>query len=242
MSKARDLADRSAADLTAVSAGTGISVANGDGPIPTVTNTVATGFDAKGDLIVGTGADTFAKLTVASTAGYLLSVDSGETTGLKWSAPVAGGKVLQVVSTTKTDTFTSASTTYVDLTGLSATITPSSTSSKILVQIALIGSGTITVSFINYRMVRTSTAIGIGDTAGNRISGTGQIYADVNGTVTFGGGIFLDSPATTSSTTYKVQVAGNSAGTVYINRAQTDTDSATFGRYVSTITLFEIGA
>jgi hypothetical protein len=90
MTKARDLADRTAADLTAVTAGTGISITDGTGPIPTVTNTVATGFDAKGDLIVGTGADTFAKLTVASTAGYLLSVDSGETTGLKWAAPAAG--------------------------------------------------------------------------------------------------------------------------------------------------------
>jgi len=94
MTKARDLADRTAADLTAVTAGTGISITDGTGPIPTVTNTVATGFDAKGDLIVGTGADTFAKLTVASTAGYLLSVDSGETTGLKWSAPAGGGYTL----------------------------------------------------------------------------------------------------------------------------------------------------
>ena len=59
MTKARDLADRTAADITAVTAGTGISISSGAGPIPTVTNTVATGFDAKGDLIIGTGADTF---------------------------------------------------------------------------------------------------------------------------------------------------------------------------------------
>jgi hypothetical protein len=118
MTKARDLADRSAADLTAVSAGTGISVSDGDGPIPTVTNTVATGFDAKGDLIVGTGADTFAKLTVASTAGYLLSVDSGETTGLKWAAPASGGG-LTLLSTTSlsgsTVTISSISQSYTNL-------------------------------------------------------------------------------------------------------------------------------
>lgn len=106
MTKARDLADRTAADITAVTAGTGISISSGTGPIPTVTNTVATGFDAKGDLIVGTGADTFSKLTVASTAGYLLSVDSAETTGLKWAAPVSGGMTL--LSTT---TLSGASTT-----------------------------------------------------------------------------------------------------------------------------------
>jgi hypothetical protein len=77
-------------DLTEVQAGTGISVADGTGPIPVVTNTVATAFDAKGDLVVGTGADTFAKLTVG-TDGHTLVADSVETTGLKWVAPASGG-------------------------------------------------------------------------------------------------------------------------------------------------------
>jgi len=54
--------------------------------------------DAKGDLIVGTGSDAASRLAVASTAGYLLSVDSAEATGLKWAAPAAGGKVLQKFS------------------------------------------------------------------------------------------------------------------------------------------------
>jgi hypothetical protein len=77
-------------DITEVQAGTGISVASGTGPIPVVTNTVATTFDAKGDLVVGTGADTFAKLTVG-TNGYTLVADSSVSpTGLKWAVdPVA---------------------------------------------------------------------------------------------------------------------------------------------------------
>jgi len=79
-------------DITEVQAGTGISVASGTGPIPVVTNTVATTFDAKGDLIVGTGADTFAKLTVG-TNGHTLVADSAETTGLKWQAPTSSGFV-----------------------------------------------------------------------------------------------------------------------------------------------------
>jgi len=78
-----------AGDVTEVQAGTGISVANGTGPIPIVTSTVATTFDAKGDLVVGTGADTFAKLTVG-TNDYVLTAASGETTGLKWAAPASG--------------------------------------------------------------------------------------------------------------------------------------------------------
>jgi hypothetical protein len=77
-------------DITEVQAGTGISVASGTGPIPVVTNTVATAYDAKGDLVVGTGADTFAKLTVG-TNDYVLTAASGETTGLKWAAPASGG-------------------------------------------------------------------------------------------------------------------------------------------------------
>jgi hypothetical protein len=91
MTKARDLADRTAADLTAVTAGTGISISDGAGPIPTVTNTVATGFDAKGDLIVGTGADTFNRLATGSN-GDTLVADSATTTGLAWSANFAAGK------------------------------------------------------------------------------------------------------------------------------------------------------
>ncbi len=76
-------------DITEVQAGTGISVASGTGPIPVVTNTVATAYDAKGDLIVGTGADTFSKLSVG-TNGYTLVADSSQTTGLAWAAPASG--------------------------------------------------------------------------------------------------------------------------------------------------------
>ena len=77
-------------DITEVQAGTGISVADGTGPIPIVTNTVATEFDAKGDLVVGTGADTFDRLAVG-TDGYTLVADSSVSPqGLKWAVdPVA---------------------------------------------------------------------------------------------------------------------------------------------------------
>ena len=90
MTKARTLADNFAADINGITAGTGITGGGTSGTV-TVTNSMATAIDAKGDLVVGTGADTFSRLAVASTAGYLLSVDSAEATGLKWAAPAAGG-------------------------------------------------------------------------------------------------------------------------------------------------------
>jgi hypothetical protein len=102
-------------DITEVQAGTGISVASGTGPIPVVTNTVATTFDAKGDLIVGTGADTFAKLTVG-TNGHTLVADSAETTGLKWAAAATGGGYTELATSTPssatTVSFTSISGSY----------------------------------------------------------------------------------------------------------------------------------
>lgn len=76
-------------DIEGVTAGIGISGGGTSGTV-TVTNSMATAIDAKGDLIVGTGADTFSKLT-AGTNGYLLTADSAEATGLKWAAPASGG-------------------------------------------------------------------------------------------------------------------------------------------------------
>lgn len=97
MTKARTLADNFAADINGITAGTGITGGGTSGTV-TVTNSMATAIDAKGDLVVGTGADTFSRLAVASTAGYLLSVDSAEATGLKWAAP-AGGALVKISNT-----------------------------------------------------------------------------------------------------------------------------------------------
>jgi hypothetical protein len=230
MTKARDLADRSAADLTAVSAGTGISVANGDGPIPTVTNTVATGFDAKGDLIVGTGADTFAKLTVASTAGYLLSVDSGETTGLKWSAPGGGGKVLQVVNATHSTSVNNATSTFAD-TGLTATITPSSSSSTILVIVSQAGLRKTADNVDNgiiVNLLRASTEL-VADFAG-LASYTATALNNYVGSASIS---YLDSPNTTSATTYKTQ---------FKNFVNANGVTVQVGPSTSSMTLLEIGA
>jgi hypothetical protein len=74
-------------DITGVTAGTGISGGGTSGTV-TVTNSMATAIDAKGDLIAGTGADAFARLAVG-TNGQVLTADSAETTGMKWATSSA---------------------------------------------------------------------------------------------------------------------------------------------------------
>jgi hypothetical protein len=83
-------------DITGVTAGTGISGGGTSGDV-TITNSMATAIDAKGDLIVGTGADTFSRLAVG-TNDYVLTAASGETTGVKWAAVNASS--LTLLSTT----------------------------------------------------------------------------------------------------------------------------------------------
>jgi hypothetical protein len=78
-----------AGDITGVTAGTGISGGGTSGTV-TVTNSMATAIDAKGDLVAGTAADTFARLAVGAN-GTILTADSAEATGLKWAAPAGGG-------------------------------------------------------------------------------------------------------------------------------------------------------
>lgn len=81
-----------AGDITGVTAGTGISGGGTSGTV-TVTNSMATAIDAKGDLVAGTAADTFARLAVGSN-GTVLTADSAEATGLKWAASSSGALTL----------------------------------------------------------------------------------------------------------------------------------------------------
>jgi hypothetical protein len=148
----------------------------------------------------------------------------------------------QVLSTTKTDLFSTSSASYVDITGLSVSITPSSASNKILTMVTLnCGNSTATV-FEPIRLLRDSTAICIGDAAGSRTrasSGSGRIN-DVSDVYNLNIN-FLDSPSTTSATTYKVQIFANAA-TTYVNSNGLNADNAETGRYASTITVMEVSA
>jgi len=221
-----------AGDITGVTAGVGISGGGTSGTV-TVTNSMATAIDAKGDLVAGTGADTFARLPVG-TNGQVLTADSAEATGLKWAtAAGGGGKVLQVVSSVITTATTIASTSFTD-TGITASITPSSATSKVLVMINGMVRFTRTVNAFaaDRRIDRNGTVIltqGY-DSFGLEFPGTGSILVADQLT-----NIYLDSPASTSSLTYKLQA------NVY---QTTSSLSSTWqlNSYPSVITLMEIGA
>jgi len=157
-------------------------------------------------------------------------------------AEAGGGKVLQVIQTVKSDTFSISGTTFTDVTGLSASITPSSISSKILIMVDLMGAGGLDTNHIYARLLRDSTVIYAGDSAGSRTLGFYTGIVSNNASCEFGSGTYLDSPSTTSSTTYKIQVRVNDGSTLYMNRTYADSDSASVLRGVSQITLMEISA
>jgi len=151
-------------------------------------------------------------------------------------AAAATGKVLQVQSTTKTNSFNSSSTSLVDITGLSVSITPASTSNKVYI-LANIQTNNVNGAIITTQLVRGSTEIAKGTvsktfmgTIGNYSNAHGDTYGLTNNSLSF-----LDSPSASSSTTYKLQIKNNGGGAMYVNNRGTDDSS-----YVSTITAFEI--
>ena len=210
-------------DITGVTAGTGISGGGTSGTV-TITNSMATEIAAKGDLIIGTGAAAFDNLTVGANGTVLTADSTVSPTGLKWATPASGGKVLQVVYarfTTETSQTTATETSI----GLSATITPSSSLSKVLILNKTrfeFAPGTATTG-VNINLYRGASSIVQLDQQASRPSGL-----NISST-----SHYLDSPATTSATTYTIYGRLlNTTGTVYwqANTSQSD------------IVLMEIGA
>lgn len=157
------------------------------------------------------------------------------------------GTVLQVVQVVKTDTFSTQSTSYVDITGLSVSITPVSTSNKILV-LTNISINSQNAHGGGMILLRNGTAINQANSAGNRrrssFSGHG-FTGDASGDIYMQFavvGTYLDSPASISSVTYKVQVVNNGTETQYINFGKDDADTDDRTRTISSITLMEIAA
>lgn len=179
----------------------------------------------------------------STTGKVYIYYDDG--TSAQWVSAIGGslaGSVVQVVSTAKTDTFTTTATnTWTDITGLSLNITPQSVSSKILLlaEIGYVDHSVVTV--VAFRLMRDSTPVGVGDLDGVRPQVTfGRIVDFTNRGQSLSGN-FLDSPGATSPITYKVQVQNTpNSGTTFINRRADDNNAIDKLRSIATLTAIEV--
>ena len=174
-------------------------------------------YTAKGVILVGTTGSTKTALTVG-TNNYVLTADSAETSGVKWAAVTTTPRIAQVVTASTASTTTTTSTSYVDATGMTLTITPTLSTSKILILTTCVfqswsGSSGTSAGGI-YQVVRGSTAIANGDFLWISLGGAvSNFLTDTPTSISY-----VDSPATTSATTYKLQFARSSGATnVYAN-------------------------
>ena len=170
--------------------------------------------------------------------------------GVPGKANLPTGSVLQVVQTVKTNTFSSTSATFGDITGLTVSITPTSSSSKILVM-GVLNISTSSNDMIKVQIARGGSAIFIADTVAGATSALTQLYT--GGSVNIPGAnwstypvsaFYLDSPATTSSTTYSWQIRVQTGGnTVWVNRGADQSGSTNQNFYgASSIIVMEIAA
>jgi len=190
--------------------------------------------------IASPNSNTNRTLNLPDQTGTLLT--SATTTGFP------AGSVLQVVQTVLTSTVsTSAASigTFVAVSGFTVSITPTSSSSKILVLLdANMSTSSTGDQGVMYQLTRGGSAIYIGDSGGNRSRVTGVApNLDFEFSMPKVSCVYLDSPATTSSTTYGLGVCSTSASrTIYLNRNNNDSDNNYVGRGASSITVMEIAA
>ena len=211
-------------DIEGVTAGVGISGGGTSGTV-TITNSMATEITASGDIIVGTGSGTFDNLPIGTTNQVLTADTTVSPYKVKWATPATSSqKIIQMVTGTYSTSFSTSSTSYVDA-GLSVTITPTLNTSTI----AIWHNGNYfmnagAASAINIRILRGATAVKTYNS---------QFYDNNNdlmrGEISL---IYVDSPATTSATTYKIQICNDIASTI----------GAQYNNEESRFILMEVGA
>ena len=170
----------------------------------------------------------------------ILPVDGAPTNG--------GGGIIQVKQTVKTDTFSTLNETFTDVTGLSVSITPKFSTSKIMVSYSGCGgSGTNRVGHIRLARViggTTTTDIFIGDQSGASQAQASSSFVQSNTYfVSSFSGTFIDSPSTTSAVTYKLQLAaGDQDYQVHFGRSHDNNNEFSRSTTPSQITVMEISA
>ena len=201
-----------------------------DGVAWVETGSTINSLDDLGDVEITTPAD-----------GELLAYDDGDWVNQALtSAQLPTGSILQVVSAVKTDTFSTSSTSFVDVTDLSATITPTSASSKIMVLFNVVH-GNQGDSMLQARVLRDSTVVNVGDAEGSRTRVAVTFYNRNGIEVSPAQTVFLDSPATTSAITYKYQMRRLGTDVAqHINRSPNDADNEQRPRTASNILLMEV--
>jgi hypothetical protein len=153
------------------------------------------------------------------------------------------GKIGQIVSTAKTDVFTTTSTSFTDITGLTVNITPSASNSKIYIMSNFQGRTDSGSGYPVYRMLRDSTVINSGTgSIGSRVQAfvTMNIYNADNATGMSIATAFLDSPSTTSQVTYKIQMKSTGGNDMGVGSVGGDSDSTHNARSASVITVMEV--
>jgi hypothetical protein len=183
----------------------------------------------KGDLF---GYDTANARVPIGTNGHILTADSTQALGLKWAAPAGGGKVLQVVQGTRTSDTSTTSTSLVD-TNLTVTITPTLATSKIMIfvshpKVKLTRTGTSPANYGSFVLLRGATQLQESMTGSEEYTYTNGVF---HNSIPFS---YLDSPATTSATTYKTQFS-----VINANITALISGSATV---INSIVAMEIGA
>jgi len=163
--------------------------------------------------------------------------DTADGTILTTTNPKAGN-IIQVVHTKKTDAFTTTSQTYVDL--MTATITPSASSNKVLIRYGVNGGTGGDVNHPYITIFRDSTDIGQADAAGNRSRASSVINTQDQATFFYGNEV-LDSPSSTSAIVYRIKVRTSNTATAFFNRSSRDTNLVAYdGRTTSFVTLMEV--
>ncbi len=189
-------------------------------------------------------------LTIPASTGTVITTASTGQNIPKAALPT--GSVLQVVQSVVTSTVsTSAASvgTFYAVSGFTVSITPTSSSSKILVLLdANMCTSSDTDQGVMYQLTRGGSAIYLGDAASNRsrvtgVAPNGGNAGNINFAIPKVSCVYVDSPATTSSTTYGISVCSTSSSrTIYLNRTYSDADANYSGRSASSITVMEIAA